>query len=180
VSSVTRGVDPSFDFNIGKAHMRGADLALASALAAGEAAAARRTLEEAVAGEGFSDFLRAPERHGFHPVMLIEEALARRAGAKDRVVRLSAETLQNQRRLFPDIVEADYRSLPGVGFDPDLVIQDGGKTLFLIRQGDDWLVALVNASRAGKPADLTSLKRIDAREVEILRRRGRVILRRES
>lgn len=180
VSSVTRGVEPSFDFNIGKAHMRGAEQALASALAAGEAAAARRTLEEAVAGEGFSDFLRAPERHGFHPVMLIEEALARRAGAKDRVVRLSAGTLQNQRRLFPDIVEADYRSLPGFGFDPDLVIQDGGKTLFLIRQGDDWLVALVNASRAGKPADLTSLKRIGEREVEILRRRGRVILRRES
>lgn len=185
ISSVTRGVDPSFDYNVGKAHMRGAEQALVLALSAGEASAARTTLEEIVAGEGFSDFLRAPERHGFHPVMLIDEALARRIGAKTRVVRISAETLEKQFREHPDIVEADYRALPGIGFDPDLVIQEGGRTLYMVRQGGEWLIAVVKATGTGKASFVTSFRRTTQDDLDRIVNRltvrgGRVVLRKKG
>lgn len=180
ISSVTRGVDPSFDYNVGKAHMRGAEQALVSALAAGDAAAAQRTLEEAVAGEGFSDFLRSPDRHGFHPVMLIDEEIGRRIGAKTRVVRISAETMHKQDREHPDLTEAHYRALPLIGADPDLVIQQNDKTLYMIRQGDHWLVAVVKATQTGKAAFVTSFRGTNRLDVGNLTRRGRVIFRKKE
>lgn len=180
VSTVTRGVDPSFDYNVGKAHLRGAEQALVSALSAGDAAAAQRTLEEAVAGEGFSDFLRSPDRHGFYPVMLIDESIGRRIGAKTRVVRISAETMHKQDREHPDLTEAHYRALPLIGADPDLVIQQNDKTLYMIRQGDHWLVAVVKATQTGKAAFVTSFRGTNRFDVGNLTRRGRVIFRKKE
>ncbi len=177
VLSVTRGVTPGWDYHVGKQHMRGIAQSLESLLNVADQESAVRALREIVSSESLTDFLVAPERWGFFPIMILDQSLARRIGAKTRVMRLSAETLVKQRERHPEITEADYRSLVDLGIDPDLVIQDGERTLVLLRQGDNWLWVALKATRSGKAGFITSVRR--ARDSDVRRRaaKGRVVKR---
>lgn len=171
VTQVTTGVTPGFDYNVGKAHMRGPGDALSSALARAAPEAARETLAEAIAGEVFADFLTNAPRHGAHAVMVMDKARAARAGIPT-VVSLAADTLAAQRIRRPDLTDADYRMLPLVGAAPDLVIRADGRAFFIKRDGESWLAAEVSAAGA-----LIDYRRIEADEVRRLERQGRVVLR---
>lgn len=178
ILSVTRGVDPSFDFNIGKEHMRGLAKNLESTLSLETDLFVRQqTLEAVVAGEGFSDFLAEPQRHGFFPVILLGDSVRRRAGASSPTIRLRDTTLQRLREERPEIVESDYRSLPRLGADPDLAIQDGERMLLLRREGDAWLLVTTRPRREGRPVEVQSIRRVNQAEAERLAERGRVLRR---
>jgi hypothetical protein len=115
--------------------------------------------------------------------MVLDDELAAAIGAQVRVAVLSAETYAKQRGLVqgkdghPELTLEDYRSLPRLAADPDLVIQEDGQNLILIRSADGkWLVAVVKATATGKALFVTSVRTQRDQGVLALLKKGTVLV----
>jgi len=173
---VPDGVDPAFAYNIGKA---GAVSMEASARRAvlGKIPEDQTLGQAAVRGlvesEAFDRFLEEPA--GVFPVLRLSDAARAAIGAENPVAILSDATLAKNLKNHRDVTTADYRLLPGLGEAPDLIVQDGGQTLVLVKRGEVWYSAAVKATETGKATFLTSFRRTHARDIARLKRVGKVI-----
>ena len=180
-SSAYPGIDIGFNFNIGKAHLRGVGHALGNSLAAADPAMARQVLQKAMDGESFDSFVRNPGAWTDFPVALLDDNLQAKINAGQKVVYLSDETWAKQLERHPEILPAHYRRLPGIVADPDLVIQDGEQTIVLIRMGEEWLWAAVKATGTGRANFLTSYRITKQADIDRkLRQGGRIVYRKEE
>lgn len=143
--AVPAGISPGFAYNPGKASMAAvADKAYRSleAAAAQDVAIARTALDQLVASDAFLEALS--ETGASFPVMVLDDAIRAEIGAQARVAVLSSDSFAKQRRHHPELAVEDYRKLPRVGADADIVAVEGDTVLKLVRMDDGrWLVAVV-------------------------------------
>ena len=177
--TIPAGIDPGFAYNPGEASMRAiADKATATLerTAAVDLAGARAALRELVDSPAFP---RALDEAGTSfPVMVLGDELREALGAKGRVAVLSADTVAKQRGLIPDrpghpeLTLAEYRRLPGIGAEPDLVFQQDDRRILLLRTEDNrWLKAAVKVTENREEMFVVSLAWARPNEIARLQRR---------
>ncbi len=179
VIQVPRGIDPGFAYNAGKASwaavMDKARRSLENA-APLDLASARAALNDIVQSDAF---LKALEEPGAAvPVMVLAPDVQAAIAADTPVVMFSSDSYRKQlgetrrSRGHSELTIADYRRLPEIGATPDLVLQADDQRLLLFKLGDDdWLVAVVKATRDRRETYLQSYRHTNAADVARLQRR---------
>lgn len=176
------GVDPGFAYNAGMAAMSAiADKAIRSleAVAPVNLDAARATLDQLVASDAFLEALN--ESGAKFPVMVLDPTTRAAIEADASVAVLSSDTYAKQVARHPELGVADYRALPLVGADPDIVAVEGDQVLNLARQQDGtWLVAIVKRTADKQKLFVTSVRRQNEASLPRLLRSARIVLDRRS
>jgi SPP1 gp7 family putative phage head morphogenesis protein len=150
--AVPAGISPGFAYNPGKAHMAAvADKATRSleATAALDVAAARSTLDELVQSDAFLQALAEPGAS--FPVMVLDDAVAKRIGATNRVPVLSSDSYAkqlgrtNRSAGHAELTIDQYRMLPEIGATPKYIFDAGKERHFAFFRPDlnKWLVAIL-------------------------------------
>lgn len=172
VRQVPMGIDPGFDYHVGKANLAHAHVVLAGKIeqsAATTPELARAALRGAVDSDDFARFVASPE--GSYPVMLAPDVVREAIGARARVVVLSDESLAKNLAHHPDLTLEDYRSLPTAGEHPVLIVQDGPTTVVIVSREGEMLWSVVKATRTGDEMFVTSVRRTGPADIAKLRRR---------
>lgn len=172
IVELPRGVGLGWD------HAPGAGWIDAAARAADRTAdLAADYVRELVGLDGFRRWLASPEVKGAYPVGVIDQSTADAISARPetrRVVRLSEETMEKQRRRHPELDVTHYRLLPDL-IERGEVIRDTPQTVIILeRRGRLWK-AVVKATRTGKALFLQTLHQITEEEVAGLRARGAIL-----
>lgn len=158
--AVPAGVSPGFAYNPGAASMASiAEKATRSleATAATDVDGARAALRQLVASDAFLETLREPGSS--FPVMVLDDAARDAIGASGRVALLSSDTFAKQQRHHPELTVPDYRQLPSLGADADILAIEGSAVLKMIRMdGDRWLVAVLKRTASGDGLYVTSFR----------------------
>jgi len=158
--AVPAGISPGFAYNPGKAHMAAvAEKATRTleAAAALDVAAARSTLDELVQSDAFLQALAEPGAS--FPVMVLDDASRSAIGAQARVAVLSSDTWAKQNKAHSELTIGDYRKLPDLGGDADIIAVEGDTILKLVRADDGrWLVAIVKRTASGGGLFVTSYR----------------------
>lgn len=117
---------------------------------------ARQAVRELVDSPHFDVLLGSPDAR--LPVMVLDAETRAAVGAGSSVVILSGETLAKQRRHHPEIGPAEYRRLPDIGAQPDLIYQQDEQRLHFLRQDDGrWLKAVTKVTEDGSETYVVSL-----------------------
>lgn len=157
---VPAGIAPGFAYNPGTASMASiADKARRTleTTASADLAAARATLNDLVASDAFLETLTEPS--AVFPVMVLDDAARSAIGASARVATLSSATYAKQQARHPELGIAEYRKLPDLGADADIVAIEGDAVLKFARiDGGRWLVAVVKRTASGEGLFVTSYR----------------------
>jgi hypothetical protein len=101
----------------------------------------------------------------FKLIANLSSRYANQIGMTGTEVFLSASTFEKNLAHHPDVLLADYDRLPHLISDPDVVIQDGERTLIATKDmAGLWLVA-IKATQTGRGAFVTSFRRTTERDI---------------
>lgn len=175
---VAEGIDPGWDYHVGRAAdaarrdatleeglAGGATRGLLDKLAAARPDIAHAALREVVRSPDFARQLQTPTEA--LPVLRLPPAIAEAIGARNPVAVLSPQSLEKNLREHPDLTPADYRQLPELGAAPDLVVKDRDLSIVIVRRENGPLWAAVKATETGLGTFVTSFRR--TRESDIRR-----------
>lgn len=166
IQKIPLGVDPGFNYPPG-GRMANLPKFVTEKLDASEPVIAAAALRDLVAGAAFKSFYDHPE--GAFPIAVIPDSHAAEIGAKAHTVRLSAETMQKQIEVHPEITAEEY-SVVQRTIDVGEKMQDTGKSLiYLLSYEKNGYVSVIRAERIGKTVFLTSFKRVSAKEAKKLK-----------
>lgn len=175
------GIDPGWDTNPGLSRRRNLDRWAVDKLRDAPPDLARAAIADMVASPRFAQWLEKPE--GVFPVARLSDAVAKAIGARNPVAVLSDETMAKQKgelpgkRGHPELTVDEYRRLPYLGSDPELIVKDGENVgVYLWRDGRLYKAA-VKRTGSGEGTFVTSFSRVDdERQLDRLRRRAEDIL----
>ena len=175
IMRVPFGIDPGWAYNPGIAGARAASLqqTAASKLASISNPIALEAVNDLVQSEAFAKFYAAPG--GNFPVAVLDKQLQELLKTKTPVIQLSADTLTAHKVSHPDIGLDDYRRLPDM-VSNGLVIAQGDNKLVFVRQGKKLYKAVVKSTAKGDALYVSTLYRVQPREIERdLKRGGKVV-----
>ena len=163
--------DEGWRYNVGEAGMDGGwqpDLdRYAGPLSA-------RFAEDAVRSPFFDRFLEGKTKGAF-PVAIVDEAIRDAIGSKTQVVTLSDQTLAKNLDRHPEIGIEDYRKLPQVVREAQLVVQDGDNTFVFLQRDEKLYFGAVKSTRSGEGMFLTSFRLARLSDADAVRRKGKVL-----
>lgn len=165
---ITMWPDAGWDYNNGSA-------AWQPNLNAYDTDVARQYVVGAVTGPAFRLFFESPAPMASMPVAVIDEAYQTAVSASTHTVALSGESLTKNKRAHPDLSLAEYQQLPRIVGTPDMVVQDGERTMVFLQMGDLMYHAALKATRTGAALFLTSFRRTYMEDVERISKRGTVL-----
>lgn len=181
---VPKGVDPGWDSNPGLARRENLDRLAGDKLRQASADLARAAIADQVASLRFAQWLDKPE--GAFPVARLPDEVAAKIGAKNPVAQLSAETMAKQKGELPgnpghpELSVAEYRKLPFLSVDPELVVKDGGRTLVVIRRDGELFIAAIKATKTGEATFVTSFRRTNEKDLREKRAKGEILYQRRE
>ena len=112
---------------------------------------------------------------GNFPVAVLDKQYRALLDAKTQAVYLSSQTLAKNRLKHPDLAIADYRLLPGIIAEAQLVIEEKGQYLLFVKRDEKLYYAVVKATSNRKELFLTSFRRTGERDLRDAMRKGHVI-----
>lgn len=134
----------------------------------------RKYLEAAMNGPAFKRFYEE-KLGGDVPVAVLNESLRKLLKAKVNTIKLSQATLAKNKKHHPELTINQYRQLPDVIENAQLIVKDTDRTLVFYRAGEDILYAAVKTTRSGNENFLTSFRKASSQLVANIKRRGEVI-----
>ncbi len=135
---------------------------------------ARAYLADAIRGPAFDAFV-AGTLKGEMPVAVLDAQYRQWIGAETQVVKLSSDTLAKNQAAHPEIALAQYRHLPDVIAEAQLVVKQGDLALVFVRRGEDIYMASVKATASGRATFVTSYRITSPKDVQRLKRTGAVL-----
>lgn len=158
---IPQGVDPAFNYPPGG---RRANLSkfITEKLDAADVPLASGALKSLVSGEAFARFFAQPE--GIFPIGVLPDAHASAIGAKTHTVRLSAETMQKQIDVHPELALEEYGFVQQA-IERGVRIQDGANSAIYLLELDGY-VTVVKATGTGKAVFMTSFRRLSSDQVK--------------
>lgn len=184
---VAEGIDPGWDYHVGRAAdagrrdatleeglAGGATRALLDKLAAARPDIAHAALRDVVRSADFARQLQDPKVP--LPVLRLPDQVAAAIGARNPVAVLSPESLAKNLERHPDLQAADYRQLPELGARPTVVVKDGDRAVVVVHQGDRLWSAAIKATGSGLATFVTSFRLTHPANVRALIRRGELLL----
>ncbi len=160
VQQIPQGVHPAFHYPPGG---RRANLTkfITEKLDSADVPLAAGVLKGVVSGEVFARFFSKPE--GVFPIGVLAEADAAMIGARTHTVRLSAETMQKQLKVHPELALEEYRFVQQA-IERGLRIQDGSSLIYLLEL--DGYVTVVKTTGSGKAVFMSSFRRLSSDQVK--------------
>lgn len=163
VQQIPDGVDPSFHYPPG-----GRRAAL-NDYVAGKIDGADRPLAVAavtnlVGSAAWQSFYAKPEGH--FPIAVLPQADADRVQAGTLTVRLSAETMQKQLDMHPELTVDEYDQVQAA-IDAGQSIQEGNSLIYVLEspgENGGGYVTVVKATKTGKALYMTSLRRLSRKD----------------
>lgn len=158
---IPEGVHPAFHYPPGG---RRANLPkfITDKLDAADVPLASGVLKSLVAGEGFARFFAKPE--GLFPIGVLLDEHAAAIGAKTHTVRLSADTMQKQLDVHPELAIEEYAFVQQA-IERGERIQDSASSLVYLLELDGY-VTVVKATGSGKAVFMTSFRRLSSDQVK--------------
>ncbi|MDP2153813.1 MAG: phage minor head protein [Methylotenera sp.] len=160
VMQVPKGVHPSFNYPPG-GRLANLPKYITDKLDAVNVALAASTLKSLLQGESFAQYFAAPK--GLFPIGVISDDDAAAIGAKTHTVRLSAETMQKQLRVHPELAVEEYAFVQQA-IERGIRIQDGNSLIYLLEL--DGYVTVVKTTGTGKAVFMTSFRRLSSDQVK--------------
>lgn len=136
----------------------------------------RPAAARALSGDAFVAWAEQPV--GDWPIGVLSALAMKKIAAQTDVVRLSAETLQKQRREHPDLSLADYQRVQDT-LERGEIVPESDRVIFFVLDEPAGFTSVVKATRTGKAAFLTSFRRLSseggkrAREIKRLQQKGK-------
>jgi hypothetical protein len=100
---------------------------------------------------------------------------AKAIGMKGTEVFLSSASLEKNLAHHPDVSVADYERLPLLISNPDMVIQDGERTLIATRDTSGLWLAAIKSTQTGQAAFVTSFRRTTESDIARKLKQGVVL-----
>lgn len=135
---------------------------------------ARQWIQGGLNGPDFKAFYEG-KTGGNYPVAVIDEAYRKTIGSKSQVVILSGETLIKNKAAHPEVLFAVYQKLPDMIERAQLIVQDGDNTFVFLRVDKKIYYGAIKATGSGETNFLTSLRKAEMKDVESIKRKGRVL-----
>lgn len=160
VMQVPKGVHPSFNYPPG-GRLANLPKYITDKLDAVNVPLAASTIKSLVQSEAFAQYFSAPS--GLFPIGVISDDDAAAIGAKTHTVRLSAETMQKQLRVHPELAVDEYAFVQQA-IERGMRIQDGSSLIYLLEL--DGYVTVVKTTGTGKAVFMTSFRRLSSDQVK--------------
>ncbi|OGS90851.1 MAG: hypothetical protein A2Z95_06185 [Gallionellales bacterium GWA2_60_18] len=157
VQHIPQGVHPAFNYPPGR-RLANLPKMITEKLDAADVPLASGVLKGMVSGEAFARFFAKPA--GVFPIGVLAETDAALIGAKTHTVRLSAETMQKQLDVHPELVLGEY-SFVQQAIERGIRIQDGQATLVYLLEMEGY-VTVVKATGSGKAVFMSSFRRLSS------------------
>jgi hypothetical protein len=167
------GVDPGFDYNMGKAWKQGRAAELPVRAPNLRPLGPREPQPTDKQLDAIRDFVRDPR--GSVPVGRLEDAARAAIRAHTDEVLLSEPTVEKQGIRHPDLTVDDYLLLPLVLGTPSLVILDGDRHVILLQAGARLFAAVVKTTEPRTENYVVSFHRAHPADVRRWLRRGKVV-----
>lgn len=132
-----------------------------------------QAIAEAVEGPLFKAWYEEPQ--GNFPVLMLADDAAQTIKAENRVALLSKESLEKNLDHHPELTLEEYRHLPAIGADPNLIVQTREKTVVLVRRKGKWYMAAVKATGDGKELYVTSFRKTNDSDISQIKKNGKVV-----
>jgi SPP1 gp7 family putative phage head morphogenesis protein len=177
VLKIPMGIDPGWEHNPGKVNAEAAvNDALAQKAAAAPLDLVTQLVQERVQSDAFGRFLVNPQ--GTMPVMSIQPPIGAAMGTDANVALLSAETMIEQKRLFPDLTRADYLNLPALSANPTVAFNGATKTHLLLQMADGrWLYGTLAMKGQGTTPFVSMIQYLtDAAAQKLIRDQGGTLI----
>lgn len=178
---VPEGIDPGWATNPGRTRLQNLNRLTVDKLRDAPHELARAAIADMVASPRFAEWLAQP--HGTFPVARLSDMVAQAIGTKNRVAVLSADTMAKQKGELPgkrghtDLTVEEYRRLPYLGDDPELVVKERENAGVYIWRDGRLYKAAVKRTASGEGTFVVSFTRVDdERQLDRLRRRADAVL----
>jgi hypothetical protein len=135
---------------------------------------ALNSISGGITGPDFERFYQG-KLGGNFPVAVLDEKYRALLDAKSQAVYLSSESLLKNKLRHPELSIADYKLLPSIIADAQLVIEEKGRYLLFVRRGEKLYYAVVKTTRDRKELLLTSFRRTGEDDLRDAMRKGHVI-----
>ena len=125
-------------------------------------------------GKDFDAFMNK-ETEGNYPVAVLDREQQDLIGADSKVVLFSSESRDKNLDKHPEILLADYKKLPDLISEAELIIQDTDQTLLFIKRDNKIYYSAIKSTKDGKEIYLTSLRTTTEKDMNKTRNKGKVI-----
>lgn len=173
VQLVPYGIDPGFDYNVGKANLRVKSREqVADKAASWPAEIIDNTVRNMVKDEDFADFYEAPS--GYYVVAAADDLIKKTLKTEVSAIYFSDESLIKNKRHHPDLKLEDYQNIPEVARDYDYLVQDTEKSVVAVKEIKDkkyWLA--VKITRKGDEIFTQSYHLTYEAQIKSLLRKGK-------
>jgi len=122
----------------------------------------------------FRDFYHG-KRTGNFPVATLDNNLQKELTAKSDIVMLSNETLSKNKKNHPDLTIRDYRHIPDIINNSQIVIEKEKRNLVFIERGEKDYFAVVKAVHMKNELYLTSFRFTNEKDIINEMKKGRLI-----
>ncbi|MEO0442814.1 MAG: phage minor head protein [Pseudomonadota bacterium] len=169
---VPEGIDPGFDMNAGTARQAHIQKLITNKLNSGYPAIAAAAAKDLVNSPAFTYFLVKPTES--YPVAALDADLKHQLNVRQNAVLLSADTMSQQRKQYPDLTDDEYRLLPNV-LNQGAVISQGQEHGVFFQQDGQLYKAVVRATDDKENLTVTSFRQADSQELDQERKRGDLV-----
>jgi len=170
IQKIPRGVDPSFNYPPG-GRLDNLPKFITEKMDVSAPAIAASVLSGIVSGPAFKRFFDDPE--GYFPVAVLPDSHAADIGANAHTVRLSAETMQKQKDVHPELTAQEYALVQST-IDSGVRVQDAEKSLIYVQEQDGY-VSVVKTTGTGKAVFLTSFRKLSSDDEKRIREIKRIL-----
>jgi hypothetical protein len=174
VRQVPQGIDPGWDYNPGQVGRLARQLEiLTQKMETTDPAAAVGALRDLVRSPAFSRWMEHPR--GTFPVMRLSDKATSAIVSNRKVAVLSDESAGKNLAHHAELSLDEYLLLPEMGADPLVVVQDGPRTMVVIRREKSLYWAVVKATQSGRGLFVTSFRKASRDGVSALVKKGKVV-----
>lgn len=165
---VPEGVHPGFVGNAGTARAQALQRAAADKLQAAAPELASRMAADLARSPAFERWMQSPA--GSWPLVRLPQQDASAMGARTSVAQLSAQTMEKQARVHPELTAEDYAQAQQVVDGYTHKLQDSERTMVYLRDRTEGhaggTVLVVKATKTGSGLFVTSLRRLSSQEAK--------------
>lgn len=154
--------DKGFSNNAGKDWLAGLHKPLYEKLEKSATPIAQNFVRKAVEHD-FERWVKEPDME--FPIAVLAKEQSAKLGAKSVVARLSAQTLEKQKKNHPELTKKDYQKAQDAVAHGDMYQQDANNMAFALEE-EDGVVCVVKATLDKDKLYLTSLRRLSSDEVK--------------
>jgi len=112
---------------------------------------------------------------GNYPVAVINDQYKKLLNVETKAVVISDESLQKNKLNHSDLTNEDYKNIPSIISGAQLIIKKGTENLLFVKRNGKYFAAVVKITQDRSRLFLTSFRRTNLKDINLLKRSGKII-----